>query len=174
MNKADRTWRAISEKMILHQGQGAEGAGSLLFARLGDPERGREQTPLFFASARKGGSPIGQFRQDHRSCCENCGRRHPKPNIPVPVVRIVPVANRTAHIVRIVVESAAAQHTAYLSLPPQLQSPQALGIAMIVYMRIKESEVRIETRSSFSAFSLAFSCFVVTIEVMIVSLQTGK
>jgi hypothetical protein len=44
---------------------------------------------------------------------------HPKPIVVVPVVRVVPVANRTADVFTIVVERPAAQHPGFLGLPPQ-------------------------------------------------------
>jgi hypothetical protein len=44
---------------------------------------------------------------------------HPKPNIVVPVVRVVPVAVRTTHVPLIVVERAATQHAVAFGPPPQ-------------------------------------------------------
>ena len=45
------------------------------------------------------------------------GNTHPKTVVPVEVVRVVPVAVRTASIPMIIVERAAAQHTIPLDAP---------------------------------------------------------
>jgi hypothetical protein len=45
------------------------------------------------------------------------GANKPKPVVPVPVVRIVPVANRSARIVGFIVESAPAQHAVTSAWP---------------------------------------------------------
>lgn len=51
---------------------------------------------------------------------EKRGHHHPKADIVVPVVRIVPVAVRTTRVPLIIVERATAQNTvALVRLPPQ-------------------------------------------------------
>jgi hypothetical protein len=51
---------------------------------------------------------------------EKRGQHHSKPDIVVPVVGIVPVANRAANVVLIIVERATTQHSVVLlGLPPQ-------------------------------------------------------
>lgn len=55
---------------------------------------------------------------------EKCGQHHPKPVVPVPVVRIVPVADGATHVVFIVVERATANH-------PGMPSEPALTVTAI-------------------------------------------
>ena len=90
---------------------------------------GQERAPPFFASTRKGGdenrslrvlSPAGHFRQTLSCCREKRGRNHPKTDVVVPVVRVVPVAEGAAHVVLIVVERAATQHTQRLRARPYI------------------------------------------------------
>jgi hypothetical protein len=60
-----------------------------------------------------------------------CEHHHPKSDVPVPVVRVVPVAVGTPHVPVVVVERAAPQHTVPVSLPPQPQSGEDCRRLMI-------------------------------------------
>ena len=97
------------------------------------PLRGERQdaarnSPCRFSCLGAAGCPAAQFRR----CMEKRGQHHSKPDIPVTVVRIVPVAHGAAHIVLIVVERAPTQHPSVCSgLPPQ-HRPRRPRVASIV------------------------------------------
>lgn len=92
-------------------------ACSRRFGSIDEIRRGQEQTQPFFTSACKA-VPGRQFRRDNARR-EKCGQNNSKTVVPVLVVRVVPVTGRTAHVPVIVVERAATQHAAPMSLPPQ-------------------------------------------------------
>jgi hypothetical protein len=60
-----------------------------------------------------------------------CAHHHPKSDVVVPVVRVVPVAIGTPHVPVVIVERPAPQHTVPVSLPPQRQSGEDFGCLMI-------------------------------------------
>ena len=74
---------------------------------------GLEQAPPFFASSRKEGFSL--YRREIPACVllrqEKCGRNNSKPDVPVPVVWVVPVPGGAAQIPVVIVECAAAQNT---------------------------------------------------------------
>jgi hypothetical protein len=92
-------------------GHVAQGAEPLLFAR---PGRARARP---FASAREGLAPRRAV-----PARGECGRRHPEPDVVVPVVRGVVVAVGTAGVPRGVVEVAATHHPALVSSPRHQRS----------------------------------------------------
>jgi hypothetical protein len=79
---------------------------------------GPEQAPPFFTSAWKLNLPNRQAIPMTRKMCAR-QHDHTETDIPVPVVRIVPVARGTPHVPSIIVERTAAQHPGALEpIPP--------------------------------------------------------
>ncbi len=90
-----------------HARDGAQGVGPLLYAR---PDRSqdaaRNRPRRFSRLGPEGRSPAGQFRP----CGKAWHHDQTKPDVPVEVVRVVPVADRAADVPCIVVERPASQH----------------------------------------------------------------
>lgn len=115
-------------RVALRQG-GAQDAGPLLFARAGVNQmliklqaRPGTDSAISCLGPEEARLPPGNSGRETVPPAKKRGRHHPKPDIPVPVVRVIVVAIGTPHVVVGVVERAATQHPASVSLPPQRQS----------------------------------------------------